>query len=241
MNDTHRRPITPQVLTQADFPAPQSFELPFPDRRDVIDDLVDAYYGALRRPARTVYVLDTSGSMADFGRLDALKQALTDLTRVNQNSSAAFQTREQVTFISFGSNVSTPSTFDIPPEQPRPVLDQIGAYVTNLRVTGETALYDALIEAYRTVDRLSTQDTDRITTIVLLTDGEWNKGSAPEAFAAFRQSLRPDVSAVPVFPIRYGDNSNAAMDQIATLTGGQVFDGRALPLSTLFPLIRGSQ
>ncbi|MGH3721389.1 MAG: hypothetical protein ACRDRI_21570 [Pseudonocardiaceae bacterium] len=44
-----------------------------------------------------------------------------------------------------------------------------------------------------------------------------------------------------MFPIRYGDNSNAAMDHLATLTGGQVFDGRTLPLATIFPLIRGSQ
>lgn len=241
MKATHRRPITPDVLAKADFPAPQSFELPFPDRREVLDDLVSAYYGTLRRPARTVYVLDTSGSMADFGRLDALKQALTDLTRANSGPGASFQTREQVTFVPFGSNVGAPSTFDVPPDQPRPVLDQVSDYVQNLSASGDTALYDALIESYRTVERLAAQDNDRITTIVLLTDGEWNKGADAEAFTAFHRSLRQEIKAVPVFPIRYGDANNAAMDAIAGLTGGQVFDGRALPLTTLFPLIRSSQ
>jgi Ca-activated chloride channel homolog len=241
MRETHRRPITPQLLAQADFGVHQSFELPFPDRLDVVNDLVAAYYGTLRKPARTVYVLDTSGSMAEDGRLDALKRALTDLTRAGSGPGASFQTREQVTFVPFGSTVGTPSTFDVPATDPQAVLDRIRAYVQNLPAVGDTALYDALIEAYRTIARQTAQDPDRITTIVLLTDGEWNKGSNADAFDAFYRTLGPDVAAIPVFPIRYGDNSNAAMDHLATLTGGQVFDGRALPLATIFPLIRGSQ
>lgn len=248
MQETHRRPIAPQLLAQADFGVHQSFELPFPDRLDVVNDLVAAYHGTLRKPARTVYVLDTSGSMAEDGRLDALKQALTGLTRVDSGPGTSFQTREQVTFVPFGGTVGTPSTFDVPATEfdvpatdPQAVLDQIRAYVQNLPAVGETALYDALIKAYRTIAQQATQDPDRITTVVLLTDGEWNTGSNADAFDAFYHTLGPDVAAAPVFPIRYGDNSNAAMDHLATLTGGQVFDGRALPLATIFPLIRSSQ
>lgn len=243
MRETHRRPISPHLLAQADFGVHQSFELPFPDRLDVVDDLVATYYGTLRKPARIVYVLDTSGSMAEDGRLDALKRALTSLTRAGASSGpgASFQTREQVTFVPFSSTVGTPSTFDVPETEPQAVLDQIYKYVQHLPAVGGTALYDALIEAYRTIDRQAAQDPDRITTVVLLTDGEWNKGSTPDAFDAFYRTLGPDIAAAPVFPIRYGDNSNAAMDHLATLTGGQVFDGRALPLTTIFPLIHGSQ
>lgn len=241
MRETHRWPITPQLLAQADFGVHRSFELPFPDRLDVIDDLMATYYGTLRKPARTVYVLDTSGSMAEDGRLDALKRALTDLTRADSATGTSFQTREQVIFVPFGSTVGTPSTFDVPATEPQAVLNQIRAYVQSLSAVGDTALYDALIEAYRTIARQTAEDPDRITTVVLLTDGEWNKGSNADAFDAFYRSLGPDVAATPVFPIRYGDNSNAAMDHLATLTGGQVFDGRALPLATVFPLIRGSQ
>jgi Ca-activated chloride channel homolog len=171
---------------------------------------VAAYYGTLRKPARTVYVLDTPGSMAKDGRLDALKEALTGLTRADSSPGASFQTREQVIFVPFSSTVGTPSTFDVPATGPQAVLGQIRAYVHTLPALGDTALYDALIAAYRTIAQQAAQDPDRITTVVLLTDGEWNKGS------------------------------NVAMDHLATLTGGQVFDGRALPLATIVPLIRGS-
>jgi Ca-activated chloride channel family protein len=58
---THRQPAVPGVL-----PAPvgTAVELPFPAQADVVDALLTSYFDKLRRPSRTIYVLDTSGSMA---------------------------------------------------------------------------------------------------------------------------------------------------------------------------------
>lgn len=240
MQETHRRPISPQLWAQANFGNGGAFELPFPDKLQVINNLVDAYYGTLRRPARTVYVLDTSGSMAEQGRLDGLRSALTGLTRA-QEPGVSFQTREQVTFLPFSATPGQPTTFDVPPEDPGPTLEKIRGYSANLTATGNTALYDALIRAYQTIAQQAAADPDRITTIVLLTDGENNTGSGYPAFEAYYRGLSQDVASAPVFPILYGEANATEMRGLAHITGGQTFDGRSLPLPQVFALIRGSQ
>ena len=64
---TNRRAAVPGVA-----PAPTSatlVELPFPGQADVVDALLTSYFDKLRRPSRTVYVLDTSGSMERDDRI----------------------------------------------------------------------------------------------------------------------------------------------------------------------------
>jgi Ca-activated chloride channel family protein len=76
---------------------------------------------------------------------------------------------------------------------------------------------------------------------VLLTDGEDNTGRDLTAFTRFYRSLPPAIASVPAYPILFGDNNTAQMARFASLTGGRVFDGRNLPLATVFAMIRGDQ
>ncbi|MDH6127142.1 hypothetical protein P3T39_004116 [Kitasatospora sp. GP82] len=82
------------------------------------DWLAQAYRNQLRRPSRTVYVPDTSGSTAG-SRLDALKGALSRLTGTDDTRAVRrFRDREEVTLISFASTVKSVRVHAVPPSAP---------------------------------------------------------------------------------------------------------------------------
>lgn len=63
MDTTQRRPVVPGVAPGPQFAARDLVELPFPATQQAVDALLQAYFDKIRRPSRTLYVLDTSGSM----------------------------------------------------------------------------------------------------------------------------------------------------------------------------------
>jgi Ca-activated chloride channel homolog len=71
----------------------------------MVNELIHAYDDTLRRPGRTVYILDTSGSMAG-PRIVGLKRALAALTGADTSLTgqfSQFQTEEQITFLPFNT------------------------------------------------------------------------------------------------------------------------------------------
>ncbi|MQS11777.1 VWA domain-containing protein [Streptomyces kaniharaensis] len=242
---TLRRPVTPGASPAAGLPSDRRRELPFPGSRGVADGLLASYQNELRRPSRTVYVLDTSGSMAG-ARIEALKAALGRLTGTDDTRGARrFRDREEVTLISFASGVKWTKTHAVPASgaQPGPQaeLASINADVQSLAAEGGTALYDSLEEAYRVIDRQQkTAGDDRFTSIVLMTDGESNEGATDGDFRKFHDGLPAGQKAVPVFPIRFGEAAVGQLQGIADLTGGKLFDGTG-SLDGVFEEIRGYQ
>jgi Ca-activated chloride channel family protein len=241
MTKTHRRPANPQVELDPDLRGPALTELPFPGTADVVDSLVAAYSTTLRRPARTIYVLDTSGSMKG-DRIAQLKTALSALTGVNATPDLAdlgFQQREQVIFLPFSTQVEAPQRFDIPPDGPGPTLGRIGTAVNGLVAAGDTDLYDAVAQAYQLAAEPAPDDP--YTTIVLLTDGERTVGRTFDDFRAYWQGLSVPVRQVPVFALLFGENNQAEMTALAQLTNGKTFDARTGSLADAFKEIRGYQ
>ncbi|MEV4508331.1 VWA domain-containing protein [Dactylosporangium sp. NPDC049525] len=240
MAKTWRRPAVPDPsLTLAPEFGPKSGnlpELPFPGKLDAADALIGAFGDSLRRPARTIYVLDLSGSMKGE-RLQGLKTALTGLTGADASLSGQFSRfngREQVVLLPFSTKPGTPSTFELPEADFTPVLAQIRGQVDKLKAEGDTAIYDALLAAYG----LAGSGGDRFTSIVLLTDGERTAGAD---LAAFRAKL-PQLPKVPVFTVLFGEGNTGEMTEVATLTGGRTFDARAAgALPAAFKEIRGYQ
>jgi Ca-activated chloride channel family protein len=225
---THRRPVVASVPPAAGLDTTRRRELPFPGSRSVADGLLDAYENELRRPSRTVYVLDTSGSM-EGERLDRLKKALTALT-------SDFRDREEVTLMPFGSAVKSVRTHVVSPSDPERGLAAIRRDTGHLRAEGETAIYTSLEKAY---DHLGTGE-DTFTSIVLMTDGENTAGAEAADFDAFYRGLSGDRRDTPVFPILFGDSDRAELEHIAELTGGRLFDGQG-SLDGAFEEIRGYQ
>lgn len=232
---TQRRAVVPNVALPGGAPR-GLVELPFPDTRAAIDALLVAYFDRLRTPARTVYVLDTSGSMAGQ-RLTALKTALTGLTGVDDSLSGRycrFRSREEVIMMPFASRPGTPTTYTVSSESPQSSRDAIRAAIEHLSAKGETSVYDSLVKAYG----LFADAGERFPSIVLMTDGESNAGRTLADFVSFAASApRP----VRVFPILFGEAAEAEMRQVATATGGELWDARDGDLGRAFCQIRGYQ
>ncbi|MFF7392186.1 substrate-binding domain-containing protein [Streptomyces scabiei] len=227
---TLRRPVVASVPPAVGLDTTRRRELPFPGSRSVADGLLDAYENELRRPSRTVYVLDTSGSM-EGDRLDRLKTALTELT-------GDFRDREEVTLMPFGSDVKSIRTHVVRPEDPKAGLDGIRADTRELSASGDTAIYTSLRKAY---EHLATADRDTFTSIVLMTDGENTEGESPADFDWFYERLPIAQRQIPVFPILFGDSDQDELEHIADLTGGRLFDAQRGSLDGAFEEIRGYQ
>ncbi|MET8075252.1 VWA domain-containing protein [Streptomyces sp. NPDC005303] len=226
---THRRPVVASVPPASGLDTTRRRELPFPGTRSVADGLLDSYENELRRPSRTVYVLDTSGSM-EGDRLDRLKTALADLT-------GDFREREEVTLMPFGSEVKSVRTHVVEPSDPRSGLAAIREDTSALSADGDTAIYTSLEKAY---DHLGA-GRDTFTSIVLMTDGENTAGAQAKDFDAFYARLGREARDIPVFPILFGDSDRSELAHIAELTGGRLFDARQGSLDGAFEEIRGYQ
>lgn len=226
---THRRPVVSSVDPAPGLDTGRRRELPFPGTRSVADGLLESYENELRRPSRTVYVLDTSGSM-EGDRLEQLKKALSDLT-------GDFREREEVTLMPFGSEVKSVATHVVDPADPKAGLAGIREETDALTAEGDTAIYTSLQAAYQHLG----SGRDTFTSIVLMTDGENTAGADSAGFHAFYVGLDRERRATPVFPILFGDSSRSELGNIAELTGGRLFDARKGSLDGAFEEIRGYQ
>ena len=241
MTETRRRPVNGSVALSSRFPAGLNIELPFPGSASALNAVLDAYLQDTRRPANTIFVLDTSGSMGGE-RMAALKTSLLGLSGADTSLTgryAGFASRERVTFIPFSSDVAAAQVTEIGSDAAGKsrALASLSERVASLNPGGGTNLYGALEAAYRQAGQAP---TGRYTSIVLMTDGESNQGPSANQFRRFFQSLPDAARAVKTFTILFGDGSSGAMNDIAALTGGRTFDGTK-DLQGAFKQIRGYQ
>ncbi|GAB2804846.1 vWA domain-containing protein [Lentzea nigeriaca] len=243
MDSTHRRPAVPQVQPDVKFAVKDLVELPFPGSQSAVDGLITTYFDQLRRPSRTLYVLDTSGSMQG-DRIDGLRQALVGLTGADSSLAGKFNRfhgREQVTLLPFNSTARPPLKYEVPADSPRPVLDQIRGTATALDAAGGTAIYSSLRDGYDVLREQINADPDRFTSIVLMTDGENTGNEGIDDFEQFHRNLQQNLKDIPIFPVLFGESATAEMDRLAKISGGKVFDARSRSLSAAFKEIRGYQ
>jgi Ca-activated chloride channel family protein len=243
MTETQRRPVVPQVRPDARFGAQVLVELPFPSQAEAANGIITAYLDTVRRPSRTIFVLDTSSSM-EGDRIEGLRQALINLAGQDTSVSgsfARFRNREQVTMIPFNSGPAPPTRFTLPERDPTPVLAQIRGFGESLVANGNTAIYDSLRAAYTEAEQQIAADPDRFTSIVLMTDGENTAGSDYAAFEEFYRGQPEQARAVRTFTVLFGESDVPEMRQVADLTGGRTFDARAGSLAGAFKEIRGYQ
>lgn len=244
MDRTLRRPVNPQVKPAKRFPARLLVELPFPSSLQTVNRLLFAYLDEYRRPSHPYFVLDVSGSMQGQ-RINALKQAMYNLTGQDTSVTgqfARFRTREHVTIITFSSRVRDTSDFVIASaEADSPGMDRIRRHIAGLEANGGTAIYTALDHAYRLAGEAIRTEPDRFYSVVLMSDGVSNQGLDQDAFEKRFRAYAPALQQVKTFPVLFGEANERAMQQLAELTGGRVFDGRKESLSQVFKKIRGYQ
>ncbi len=244
MATTGRRPVLPSVPTDRRFPKQVLVELPFPASRAVIDTLLFAYLDRLSRPPHTIYVLDTSGSMAG-PRLASLRAAFANLAGADTSLTgrfARFRKRELVTIIPFTTTATDRQDFTVDTTTPNsPSLSAILRYVDSLQAGGGTAIFSALQQAYQIAAGDPTAHPGYYTTVVLMTDGENNAGIEPSDFLSWLASLPDSARSVKTFAIRFGEADPSQLQQITGATGGQLFDATSGSLQAAFKDIRGYQ
>ena len=244
MQTTLRRPVVPGIPLDQHIPDPLLIELPFPNTAEVIDALLFSYLDEQRRPSHTFFVLDVSGSMEGEGLQD-LKAALANLTGLDQSLTgqfARFRSREQITLLPFSTEVVDVGQFGVSSTTARGEdMQRIRDYVDQLQAGGNTGIYSALAEAYSQAQAAQAQDPDRFYSIVLMSDGKTNSGLSEEEFRSYFERLPAQARGIKTFTVLFGDADKAAMEKIADLTGGRMFDAKSESLSQIFKEIRGYQ
>ncbi len=241
MTQTMRRPVNSQVPLSKDFPDKILIELPFPNNREVVDQLLFSYMDEQIKPSTTYYALDVSGSMAGE-RLDELQQAMDNLTGADTSLTgqfARFRNREKITIMPFNSSVLDEAQFEVMISD-ADSLARIRTYVHSLTAGKSTAIFSTLQQAYELARQERDKNPDRMYSIVLMTDGKSNAGISEKEFQSYYQST-DDLQDIRTFTILFGEASAESMQRIADMTGGKMFDASKVSLSQIFKEIRGYQ
>jgi Ca-activated chloride channel homolog len=243
---TLRRPVNPDALPAATIPKSTLVELPFPGQAAVIEALLANFLSDVRNPGSSRYLLDVSGSMQGQ-RIDSLKQAMRMLASdasVASERYAKFQNREEVGVITFSDHASPTRLFQMgsTPEQNLRTRADITRFVDSLEAGGGTAIFSSLQQALLDLahERRFNRE-QRYYTVVLMTDGQNNRGLSPGQFRRWYEDEGDRVAGIRVFPILFGEGSARELTTIADMTGGRVFDSQSKSLAAVFKEIRGYQ
>ena len=221
--DLDEKPVAPVSKENGVDPAQPQRVLGLPEPR-VLDRLKQTWRED-RKPANVLLIVDTSGSMNDENRLVRAKEGLSVFfDQVGSQDSVGltiFSDRIQplIPVGSFADN-----------EQ------QLRGTVQNLIADGGTAIYDATINGFGQVR--SKTSPERITAVVLLTDGEDtdSAASAEEAVEAVEAQGDSD-NQVRVFTIAYSAGAVGAaeaLEAIAQASGGQPYEGDTEDIETVY-------
>jgi Ca-activated chloride channel family protein len=198
-----------------------------------VQNALNLYQSAFRRPTFTVMLLDFSGSMGENGGEEQLKAGVRML--LDQDIAAEYLLQaspEDVTVvIAFSDKVL--GEWTVAGNDPDTLLSLAGS-IDAQKADGGTAIYDAVL---RGIEILHTQGYgDASPSIVLMTDGESNEG---KGFAAMKTTIESNGwSVVPIYGIRFGSASREQLDRLAEYSSGAVFDGRD-DLAGAFRTVKG--
>ena len=121
------------------------------------------------------------------------------------------------------------------------MLADIRGATRDLEPGGYTATYSALQAAYRLAAKQTAARPGALTTIVLMTDGETNRGTTAGRFRSYYRGLPPAARAVPTFTVKFGSADPTALTAVSELTGGKLFVVRGNGLAGAFKEIRAYQ
>jgi Ca-activated chloride channel family protein len=257
---TLRRPINPEVAAKVEDLLPRQglqVELPFSPDRALADGLIAAYLNEFRRPIASTFVLDTSGSMQG-ARRQQLVEAMHYIAGADRSLTgriAKLTNRERVWLQPFGNVPYGLRRFEIPAsdavaqgvaevadsDAKQRVLGEVRDFAEGLQMKGGTALYDAVFVSLQNMLREQQKSPGYQYSVVAFTDGENTAGRSIEAFKRDYAALPEDVRGIPVFWVLFGEANEAALKDLAKLTGGQVFDARKRSLYSVFKDIRAYQ
>ena len=185
--------------------------------KSVMDKAFDLYINELRKPTNIVFCLDISGSMAGSG-LTELKEAMNYILDKEQTKKdrLQFSDKDKVTIITFNNAIKEKSlTYN------GSKVYELKSFISKLYATGGTNIYSPSTEALSLLKSYSSDEYTK--TVILMTDGQSNSGSFAD-LSGFYKSNNLDI---PIYGITFGDASLSQLQDIANLSNGKVFDGKA--------------
>jgi Ca-activated chloride channel homolog len=243
---TLRRPVNADAVMAPAIPKRTLIELSFPGQASLITALLDTFLSDVRIPGSSRYVLDLSGSMAGE-RIESLKQAMLMLASDTSRGSeryARFQNREEVGVITFSTETAPTVLFPMGSTPAENLKARAAAtqFVNPLHSGGGTAIYSSVRQALlELAEERSRGKEKRYYTVVLMTDGESNRGLTHSEFNDWYRAQGEMVRGIPLFPILFGEGNAEELRELADLTGGKLFDSRSTALAAVFKEIRGYQ
>ena len=243
---TLRRPVNADADAAPAIPKRTLIELPFPGQASLISSLLDSFLADVRIPGSSRYVLDLSGSMAG-PRINGLKEAMLLLaspSTIGAERYARFQNREEVGIITFSGDPAHTALFPMgsTPEENTKSRARVAEFVKPLKVGGQTAIFSSVQQALIELSKERSQAKEkRYYTVVLMTDGENNRGLSKQQFVEWYRTEGTTFRGIPVFPILFGEGNAKELGELADLTGGRLFDSRSNTLAAVFKEIRGYQ
>lgn len=257
---TLRRPMRAELAAQVADLLPArgvQVELPFSPDRQLADGLIDAYLNEFRKPIASTFVLDTSGSMQGKRR-EQLVEAIHYLAGADASLTgrvAKLTNRERLWFLPFSDRPRDPVPFEIPAgskvakgvlpqadtEAKLAELGRVRNAADELRMSGGTALYDAVLAGLQHMLEERKRNPDYQYSVVAFTDGKNNMGRRLEDFRRAYEQLPEDVRGIPVFMVLFGEADAGELKTLVEITGGKVFDARKTPLYAVFKDIRAYQ
>jgi Ca-activated chloride channel homolog len=173
----------------------------------VVDKLVEVWRAA-KKPSDILLVFDKSGSMNGKPLEEAKQGARAFLD--------ALQDRDMASLLVFDGTV-------YPPFGPRRLGEgkaELLRHVDGIVADGETALYDAIAEAYDAAKARAEKAPAQIHAVVVMTDGKDNKSHI--TLAELNKRFSTETAEVKVFTIAYGAEADpTVLARIAEAAKGQ--------------------
>ncbi len=187
-------------------------------------DAVTRLWRDHKKHANITLVIDISGSMNEGGKMQNARPGAQELIRMLND-------RDTFRMVPFSDTI-----FAAPPARPlseirQRAMSDAGSLIAN----GGTALYDAIAAAYREQVGRAKQNADRISAIVVLTDGaDTNSGLKLDQLL---NEIRFDSEkrTIRVFTIGYGqDAQKEVLKKIADATQAKFYEGKPENIREVF-------
>jgi len=188
-------------------------------------EVVQNVWWYTKRPTNVYLVVDTSGSMSG-AKLERTKEALTAFVSQIRGD------RDQVGLIEFGTDVKQFQPLWSVDDRSR---RDLSARIDRMEADGETALIDAVWEAYDNLQRSG--GAEAINAIVVMTDGRENASvySASDLQRRFEQER---AVTVVVFTIAFGSDADEdLLQQVARIGNGQFRRADETDIEELYRII----
>lgn len=176
-----------------------------------LDGLIAAWRKT-KKSADVVFVFDKSGSMEG--------QPLEEAKRGAKAFLSTLDARDEVTLMFFDTKVHPPHG---PVEVGKALVD-LQSRIDGVPASGNTAVYDATLDAYALLAKRRKASADRIRAVVVMTDG--GDTSSTRTFEAVKKAISVEDRAATIFTVAYGSNARRdELQSLAELGGGSFAEG----------------